>query len=372
MNELIPPPDPLGIPSPPFLFDFLYILTFFLHVVFMNFILGGSIIVAIQEGFLARKETAIRANGLLLRVMPVALSMAITMGVAPLLFVQVLYGQFFYTSNIILGWFWMAILGLAIAGFYFIYLQIARRPAENASTPLTKSLAFLNALIFLFIAFLFTSNAVLVENTSHMPDLYTGKVSLFFFDSTILPRYLHNVLGALAVAGLWSAVIGRYHKRFHPEHADTAAFLEKSGLWWATVPTALQFIAGTAFLLSIGMDRLKLFMNGGILFWGWSLSILAALGALVLMALALARPEKPKLLWLAVGHMAVTLAGMAMGRDLLRKISLADTFSIQALEVRASYSSLLLFLVTFVVGLLAVGYLVKLVWTLPSRPAGNG
>ena len=47
---------------------------------------------------------------------------SLTTGVAPLLFVQVLYGHFFYTANILLGWRWLAILGVLIVGFYAVYL----------------------------------------------------------------------------------------------------------------------------------------------------------------------------------------------------------------------------------------------------------
>ena len=41
MTELIPPADPLGIPTPVIVFQFLALLTFVLHLIFMNYILGG-------------------------------------------------------------------------------------------------------------------------------------------------------------------------------------------------------------------------------------------------------------------------------------------------------------------------------------------
>jgi hypothetical protein len=54
--------------------------------------------------------------------MPFILSAAITAGVAPLLFIQVLYQQRFYTANLLLFHHWMAILPVLIVGFYLLYL----------------------------------------------------------------------------------------------------------------------------------------------------------------------------------------------------------------------------------------------------------
>ena len=49
-------------------------------------------------------------------------SAAITAGVAPLLFLQILYQREFYTANLLLFNRWMAILPVLIVGFYSLYL----------------------------------------------------------------------------------------------------------------------------------------------------------------------------------------------------------------------------------------------------------
>ena len=118
MNPLIPPPDEFGLPAPPWVFQSLLILTFALHLVFMNFVLGGMLIQAVA---LCRRNAGPTMRALieiLSSTMPVAVSFTITTGVAPLLFVQVLYGQFFYTSNILLGFIWLSILVWLIHAFY--------------------------------------------------------------------------------------------------------------------------------------------------------------------------------------------------------------------------------------------------------------
>ena len=40
-----------------------------------------------------------------------AISFAITFGIAPLLFIQVLFGRFFYTATVLVAWAWLGMLG---------------------------------------------------------------------------------------------------------------------------------------------------------------------------------------------------------------------------------------------------------------------
>ena len=362
MNPLIPPSDPLGIPAPAWVFEFLYVLTFFLHIVFMNFILGGMLIVAVNEWLKSRQPHVMQANRIILKVMPVSLSFAITMGVAPLLFVQVLYGQFFYTSNIIMGFYWFIIFILVTIGFYLIYILISKRSKHNQPSIMIQLVSSIAFLIFLFVALLFTNNAVLTENPHYWEAIYTGQAFWLVPDSTLLPRYLHNVIGAVAVGGFWTAALGLIQKTYHPENCEAADFMYKQGLLWAVAATGIEIVIGFYFLMTLGIDRIRAFMQGGVWFYGWSLSILLALATLMLLMTAYFKPDKPKLLWVAGGHLAATLFGMSMGRYLLRKVSLAEHFTVSELVVNPSYSSLALFLVTFVAGLAVLWWLLRAAW----------
>lgn len=365
MNGLIPSPDVLGIPSPPLIFHLLSILTFVLHLIFMNFVLGGTIVVAVNEWLLGQNPLVGRANGLMIRVMPVALSLAITMGVAPLLFVQVLYGNFFYIANILMGFFWLSIIGLVMAGFYTIYYLIARRPASERASRATRIGIFINAFLFLIVAFIYTNNAILTENPQYWRDIYSGQRWIVVPDFSLWPRYLHIVAGSIAVAGIWCAIIGRYQLRFHPDRADVGQWMVKTGLHWALAATTFALLIGCIFLITLGLDKIKAFMGNGFLFVGWSVSVVTAVIALICLFMAMMKPENIRMIWCSVGLLLVTLFGMTMGRLLLRMISLEN--HLQELVVRPGNSSLLLFLVTFVAGLAVLGYLARLVWTLPDK-----
>lgn len=367
MNEYIPAPDPLGIPSPTPLFQTLAIITFVLHLIFMNYILGGTLILTIHEWFFGNKPHVAKANSIMVKVMPVALSMAITMGVAPLLFVQVLYGNFFYPANIMMGWFWLAIVGLVTIAFYLIYIMIARRPQNEKSTFTTKLIALVNTLIFFSVAFLFTNNAMLVEHPEYWKAIHAGTASIVVPDNSLWARYAHNVLGAMAVAGLWCACIARYQKRYHPQNADAAHWLHRSGLIWAKGATLLAMIAGIVYLVVMGMDKLKAFMEMNTLFMGWSIAVVLSLVLLVSLVMAFSNEDKPAYLWSSVGIMVLTLIGMAMGREHLRMISLQEYFTFEEFTYNPSHSSLIMFLVTFVIGLGVLAYLVRLIYTLPDQ-----
>jgi vacuolar-type H+-ATPase subunit I/STV1 len=52
----------------------------------------------------------------------IAVSVAIVLGVAPLLFVQVVYDPFWYTSNVLSAWWVMGFIGLLIAGYIALYI----------------------------------------------------------------------------------------------------------------------------------------------------------------------------------------------------------------------------------------------------------
>jgi hypothetical protein len=189
-------PDPLGLPAPVWLLEFLLIFTFVLHPLFMNAALGGSLVwlwanwragrsrrfegpevrpstgsivagpparqprwgargelaeprrsevAAIPVGLPAFRPGAVpqeldapdyevlaRALG---RMLPVATAFAITTGVAPLLFVQLLYGQVFYTSSVLMAWLWFAIVPLLLAGHYANYAVASARAQRSSRWP---------------------------------------------------------------------------------------------------------------------------------------------------------------------------------------------------------------------------------------------
>ena len=92
--------------------------------------------------------------------MPFALSGAITAGVAPLLFVQILYRQQFYSANLLLGWRWMVVIPVLVIAFYLLYV-VKSKVVSQLALPVRLGLSVSVAACFLFVAFCWTANHLL-------------------------------------------------------------------------------------------------------------------------------------------------------------------------------------------------------------------
>ena len=125
----IPDVDPLPLPGPVWLFKFLLLFTFTLHLVAMNCALAGGIAAVLNavRGRNPLHPFSRRLAGELSRMLPVFLALTITLGVAVLLFVQVLYGNLLYTSSILIGVFWLSVIALVMAAYYCYYYFDAKR-----------------------------------------------------------------------------------------------------------------------------------------------------------------------------------------------------------------------------------------------------
>jgi hypothetical protein len=97
----------------------LAIVTFALHALAIGFVVAGTAVVALAA---ARGRADAPIAAATRDWLPFALGLGITAGVAPLLFVQLLYQPRFYTANLLLFVRWLAIVPALIVGFYALYL----------------------------------------------------------------------------------------------------------------------------------------------------------------------------------------------------------------------------------------------------------
>jgi hypothetical protein len=99
----------------------LYLATFVLHLLPMAYVLAGAAVLLVRT-LAGGKPADDPLVEHFRQWLPFVLSAAITAGVAPLLFLQILYQREFYTANLLLFNRWMAILPVLIVGFYLLYL----------------------------------------------------------------------------------------------------------------------------------------------------------------------------------------------------------------------------------------------------------
>ncbi len=342
---LIPTPD--AIPVPWGWFYVLLIVTFLLHILVMNAMLGGGIIALIsslnggQDNTLLSKEFSYK--------WPYTIAFAVNMGVAPLLFVQVLYGHFIYSSSILMAVWWLSIVGMLILAYYSAYIYDFK--FDRLGNARIFLLEF-SVGILLIIAFFFTNNMTLMLEPERWATYFgnAGGTLLNVTDPTVLPRYLHFVIGAIAVAGLYLALIGHFNLR--KSSVDKQVLIAR-GLTYFTLATGVQVLFGIWFLLALPKPVMKAFMGGSAYGTGLlSIGIILALAALYL-------GHKRNLI-AASATTLVLLVVMILMRDLVRVLYLQPYFQMSDLTVRPEYSPLIFFLVVFIAGLAMIGYMLKL------------
>ena len=345
--QLIPAAD--AIPTHWGWFYLLLIVTFLLHILVMNAMLGGGIIALI--GSLKGGEQ----NQLVCREFsykwPYTIAFAVNMGVAPLLFVQVLYGHFIYSSSILMAVWWFSIIALLILAYYAAYIYDFKFEKLGGLRIFILEVA---VLFMLIIAFFFTNNMTLMLEPEKWLAYFSGSSGtiLNLSDASLIPRYLHFVVGSVAIAGLYLALIGHFKLT---KSTVSKEQLVSTGLRYFSWATVLQILLGIWFLLALPQEVMLVFMGRS----GYGTALLII--GIVLALLALHQSYKGKLVPTVISSL-ILLIVMILMRDLVRVAYLKPYFSVGDLAVRPGYSPLIFFLVVFIIGLALIGYMLKLVF----------
>lgn len=356
----IPQVDPMPLPGPVWLLKSLLITVFTLHLVAMNCTLGAGLTAAFHalRGRSPRHPFSKRLAGEMASMMPAFVAFTITLGVAALLFVQALYGNFLYTSSILLGAVWLSALALVLVGYYGYYYFSMRHAVNTRSASIVALVAFC---CFLTIAFILVNNMTLMlvpERWLAMYKAHPNGWNLNLGEHSLVPRYLHVIFGAFTVFAAIMVHLGTHKLKRDREYGMW--IIKRAGLLFAAL-TGVQFVVGTWFLLALPRKVAVIFLTepaGGAVF---GLSLLFALAAMVLMLVA-GSLEKPT----AAAHSGVlatlvALLLMVTMRDVVRTAYLHPHFNVSELAVKSQVSVILLFLVVFVGGLATLAYMVRLV-----------
>jgi hypothetical protein len=344
-RALIPLSD--TIPAHWMWFQVFLIVTFAIHLVFMNAMLGSSIIAL--AGLLRRGAGRLADARTGRAVVPSLIAFTINSGVAPLLFVHVLYGHFLFTSSVLMAWWWLSVVGLLLLAYAGAYIVDFRFDALNRlRTALLTGIAGL----LMAVAFIFSCNMTLMLSPQHWLRYLahpTGTL-LSLADPMLLPRYLHFLTASVAVGGLAMAWMWRRREK-SGEH--DARHGRHRAMGWYNVATALQFLVGSAFLISLPPTVRSLFLGGAPL--ATALLALSLMGGLTGLVLGLRR----RLIGCTLATL-VTIFLMVLVRDQLRRAMLAPFFSPENLTVDPQSGPLVLFIAALVLVSLAVWILLRL------------
>jgi hypothetical protein len=347
-QTLIPISDPNPLPAPYWVFKLLLNLTFFLHLIAMNLLLGSGLLALLAGLKSGSNEHSKRLFNEIRRILPSILPATITLGVAPLLFVQVLYGQFFYASSIIVGWPWFLVLVLLTAAYYGFYYA-SFRTGENsgrASWVVSISLLFIIA-----IGFIYSNNMIL----SLTPDRWRAKYfsslagwNLNLDEATLIPRFLHFLIAAIALGGLFIAIKGLLRLK---KDADYARYQIRFGSKAFMYATMAQILIGIWLLVSLPSTQRMLFLgNNYLATMLFTLAVLGAVGTIIVVSGAVHCNNPKPGLFSGIILTVLVVGLMVISRDMLRDSYLAPYLSQYSIQIQ--WGVFPLFLIVFLAGLI--------------------
>lgn len=359
---LIPSPDALPLPGPVWLFESLLHLTFVLHLLAMNFLLGGAIVALVERLRSQARggDSALDGPATLARwietKLPATMAFTVTLGVAPLLFVQVLYGHLFYSASVITGWAWFSVVPIITVTYYLIYGLSFKGDRFGVGQ---KWMGALTVVGLLTVAFLYVNNMTLGLRPEVWAAKYfsrPGGTSLNVDDPTFFPRWLHFVLAAMAVTGMVIAVAGG--KRIKNGDEAGREWVQKGALWFV-VPTLLQFVTGLWWLIRLPRPVMMPLMgddSGATMVF--MISITLPIFSLVMTGIAMRHRRPYGLLHGAAGLLLLTIVGMVLTRQAVRVKLLEPHFDTASLATQPAWGVFALFAVLLVVALVTVVWMI--------------
>jgi len=316
----VPHDIPLALPADRVDLEILIVASVLLHILFVALMVGGAVLTLIYE-LRGRRDRDLDALALeIAKTVTVNKSLAVVLGVAPLLVMNALYGVHFYSANALTGTAWLAIIPLVALAFLLTYAHKYSWHALAERKGLHVAIGAAGTALFLFIPLIFLANINLMLFPEHWGSVH-GFLSTLPLPN-VLPRYLHFVIAAVAVTGLFLA--GWFGRRGYPtevvfERLDRATIRrEMTGV--ALAATTLQGLAGPLLLFTLPAQGMSWTLVGDILL-GVTLAVVATV--LLWRETVDARPAVGQRYLVIVVLLAGTVLFMGYGRHLYRERALA-------------------------------------------------
>jgi cytochrome c len=316
----IPRDIPLPLPASQGLLEGLLVIAFIAHILFVNLMVGGSLLVLGFEIRGLRDKDFDRLARALAATVTVNKSLAVVLGVAPLLLINVLYTIHFYTANALTGTAWILLVPAIATTFLLLYLH--KYTWERLASQKGLHLAILGTAVALLLAIplVFLANV----NLMMFPERWSGVRG--FLSSlalpNVFPRYLHFLGASIILTSLFG--VGYFGRATFPVESTferlTRPALRRVFYSVAFAVSLVQFIAGPLVFFTLPA---KGFHTAVVV------TILAGAGnavpAVWMMWKELsAEAPSGKRLPFIVGWLAVTVFCMALGRQMYRGVALAE------------------------------------------------
>jgi hypothetical protein len=339
--------DPAGVPFYPVVFQALYVLTWALHAAFVLLALG-SMGLSIVGTFKQKNDPIWKVmNPHLIQTGKISISILIVLGVAPLLFTQVIYDPNWYVANTLSGmWVFIFIYTLIVGYIMYYWYYYANKKSEGGG----KLIGIVSFAILVFAGILMHNFAV----TSIMPNdwmqMYApnGVVdnSGWTFNMDII-RLAFMVSLAIPVLGIFL----QNYSRFLSTRAD---FSKEFIAYTASLGTKIGVVG---LLISAVMFALWMLQIGYLLH---PLSLAIVVGVVALLLLVMQNKNS----YITTGVLVVVALLISAMRELIRFDIMAQLgYSIYEYPVNLEIPTIAMFLLTFLImGGVGVAWLLTMAW----------
>lgn len=360
----IPNYQPLPFPLPVWLMQTLLVLGFFLHALPMNVILGGGFICAVLFAMSKDKKSyQFRAAKALAVSLPVFISFAVTQGIVPLLFLQLLYGPAFYTSSILMAVPWISLLLVVLTSYYLSYITIYRvlRKDDDGVATRAALILLVMAIGFAIVGYVFSNNMTLMLSPEKWLTMYQASpngLNLNNAEPSLHARYLHFFISAFAVAGMTLGCFGLFVK--HDE--QYSQWLIKTGSKIFVAATVIQIPVGLWFLKSLPTQFAANFMGADkIASLVFAASMTLMIIALMASCISAVSANRMAFLGGLIANALLILA-MIVNRHQLRLFHLQNYVKPDSISVSTQWDLLAIFLISTVALIFYLVWLCKLVY----------
>ena len=345
--------DPAGVPFYPVVFQALYILTWALHAAFVLLSLGAMGLSL--YGTMQQKTSPYWAmlTPHLIQTGKISVSVLIVLGVAPLLFTQVIYDPNWYVANTLSGMFVFIFIYALVVGYIMYYWYYYANKAKPGGG---KLIGFISFAILVFAGILMHNFAV----TSIMPNEWmqmyapNGVVdnSGLTFNVDII-RLVFMVSLSIPVVGIFLQNYSRFLSTREDFEQSYIAYTAALGTKLTVVGLIISAVAFVGWMLQIGY-----------LFNPLSLAIIAGVVVLLLMGYKNSNSYVTTIVLVIV---ALLISGM---RELIRfNLMNGLGYNIYDYPVNLEIPTITMFLLTFLImGGIGVAYILTMAWKVGKTP----
>ncbi len=354
--------DPLGIPAHPVIFLILGVATWALHIAAVHVLLGSSFL-AIRGAFSGNDHWR-RLAAAMVNTAKVAVSVAIVLGVAPLLFVQVIYDPFWYTSNVLSAWWvigFIVILIVATLALFIFYALNYELRTKKARCPGSMIAA---TLLFLVVGFIMHALSVQMLEPDQWMEWYAPNGVIDASGRSIHSwnpwRFAFFIVLSFPVIGIWLFGYRRYLQGAGDEDQGYLDFLKRLGTRLGAIGTIVSLILLVIWMRGLPED-IAGFATGP-----WPIATAVALIIVAAYPMLLGR-RLDQGLWGYTPILVATLGTIVVAamREAIRWATLFGVHGYNALDYKIAmdwYSTGLFFITFIVMGGTVLSYLITVAW----------